>query len=306
MKIYYGVNDNSIDVTNICMEKLNNDNIITIPSGDLNRANYFTDPLPGVHKKIIIHNDNDIKEFDEYTQIKINTVDNSISIINNTSNKNEINTKIEEIHSKLKIKYGNFKEELPEQKMVTQYLTGNEKVLEIGGNIGRNSLVIAAILASSSSSSGNDTNLVTLESDENIAKQLTENRDLNNFNFHIECSALSKRKLIQKDWNTKPSDILEKDHKWVNTITLDDLKSKYNIEFDTLVLDCEGAFYYILMDMPEILNNINLIIMENDYHNIEHKRYVDNILYKYGFKKIYSKQGGWGPCQNFFFETWSK
>jgi hypothetical protein len=63
---------------------------------------------------------------------------------------------------------------------------------------------------------------------------------------------------------------------WVSTITLEQLKSKYNIEFDTLVLDCEGAFYYILMDMPEILNNINLIIMENDYWDISKKNYIDN------------------------------
>jgi len=59
-------------------------------------------------------------------------------------------------------------------------------------------------------------------------------------------------------------------YKWVKTITYDDLKLKYKINFDTLVLDCEGAFYYILMDMPEILENIKLIIMENNYHNFSH------------------------------------
>jgi len=59
-------------------------------------------------------------------------------------------------------------------------------------------------------------------------------------------------------------------YKWVKTITYDDLKLKYKINFDTLVLDCEGAFYYILMDMPEILKNIKLIIMENNYHNFSH------------------------------------
>jgi len=30
-------------------------------------------------------------------------------------------------------------------------------------------------------------------------------------------------------------------YKWVNTITLDEVKKKYNIDFDTLVLDCEGC-----------------------------------------------------------------
>lgn len=296
MKIYYGITNNTIDVTSICMEKMIHNDIITIPFGDNNRAHYFTDPLDGIHKKIIIENNYVITEYDEFTQITINTLNNTITtIIEN----NDINNKIQNIQSKLIIKYGNFNEELPEQKMVVRYLTGNEKVLEIGGNIGRNSLVIASILE-------NSNNLVTLECDVNIANQLTENRDLNNLNFYVECSALSNRKLIQKGWDTIPSDTLKQGYTWVNTITLENLKTKYNIVFDTLVLDCEGAFYYILMDMPEILNNINLIIMENDYLDISKKNYIDNILIQNNFITDYTECGGWGPCFNNFFEVWKK
>jgi len=129
---------------------------------------------------------------------------------------------------------------------------------------------------------------------------------LNNFNFHIESSALSNRKLIQKGWDTIPSDTLIDGYTWVETITLEKLKNKYNIEFDTLLLDCEGAFYYILMDMPEILDNINLIIMENDYHDISKKTYIDNILVNNNFYRDYVQSGGWGPCYNNFFEVWKK
>lgn len=35
--------------------------------------------------------------------------------------------KLSLIHSKLKIKHGNFDDEFPEQRMATKYLTGNEK-----------------------------------------------------------------------------------------------------------------------------------------------------------------------------------
>lgn len=122
-----------------------------------------------------------------------------------------------------------------------------------------------------------------LNQDENTAKLLKENRDINNLNFHIENSALSMRKLIQKGWDTIPSDVLLDGYKWINTITFNEIKDKYNIEFDTLVLDCEGAFYYILMDMPEILNNIKLIILENDYPNVSHRSYVGEILLKNNF-----------------------
>lgn len=296
MQILYGISSiNSIDVTNICLSKLTINNVITIPVGDNNRAKFFTDPFDGILKKIIILNNGDIIEYDASTQVKINIKDNTTETIS----QNDIDEKIKNIHSKLNIKYGTFNEELPEQKMAVRYLTGTEKVLEIGGNIGRNSLIIASILQDNS-------NFVTLECDLNIANQLIENRDLNNFKFYVENSALSNRRLIQKGWDTIPSDTLIEGYSWVNTITLDNLKNKYNIEFDTLVLDCEGAFYYILMDMPEILNNIKLIIMENDYWDISKKNYVDEILIKGGFYLEYYESGGWGPCFNNFFEVWKK
>jgi FkbM family methyltransferase len=294
MKIFYGITNNNIDVTDICMKKLKKNNIIEIPCGDINRANYFTDPVFGVHKRIFIDNNGNISHYDEFMQVKIDILNNVVTTIH----ENDINNRLKNIHSQLKIEYGSFYEELPEQKMVVRYLKGNEKVLEIGGNIGRNSLVIASILESN--------NLVTLECDVNIAQQLIRNRDLNNLNFHIECSALSNRKLIQKGWDTIVSDILIEGYNWINTITLDELTNKYNIEFDTLVLDCEGAFYYILMDMPEILNNINLIIMENDYQDISEKEYIDNVLLQNNFNRDYVESGGWGPCYNHFFEVWKK
>ena len=295
MKIYYGITNNVIDVTDICFERLINNNIITIPFGDINRAYYFTDPIVGVHKSIFIENFGITTEYNEYIKIKINTLNNTIETIN----KLETDTNLQTLQLKLKLNYGSFRDEYPEQRMSFNFLNGNEKVLEIGGNIGRNSLIIASLLNDSS-------NLVSLESDNNIAKQLTENRDLNNLNFNIEPSALSKRKLIQKDWDTIPSDVLLDGYSWINTITLEQLKKKYNINFDTLILDCEGAFYYILMDMPEILNNINLIIMENDYHDINHKNYIDEILKSNNFYTVYQEAGGWGPCFDKFFEVWKR
>ena len=298
MKILYGIFGNTIDVTTICLSKLlNNNNMIIIPSGDINRAIYFPDPIFETLKKIFIMTDYDVTEYDDFYTIKIDITNNTVTTINIHDTINKMN----DIHSILKINYGDLNFEIPEQRMVIHYLTGNEKVLEIGGNIGRNSLVIAHILKQK----GNN-NLVTLECDTNIANQLIENRNLNNFTFHVENSALSKRKLIQKGWDTLASDTLQEDYHWVNTITLNDLNNKYKIDFDTLILDCEGAFYYILLDMPEILNNINLIIMENDYYDISQKNYIDEILKKNNFYTDYVEVGGWYPCYNNFYEVWKK
>jgi len=324
MKILYGAIETWIDVSDICLQKLKRGDTIVIPFGDIVRASIFTDPCVGVHKKIVVITDDtdhlnsdgvSRNEFDAGYTIRINVATGTIvDTVNERVAAAETNNKISSMHSKLILKYGTFMDELPEQKMVARYFTGTEKVLEIGGNIGRNSLIIASILNSNRdiSASVDDTNrmldFVSLESDENIANQLRENALLNKLSFHIESSALSKRRLMQRGWDTvvNDTDTLFYGYKWVNTITLDQLRAKYNIEFDTLVLDCEGAFYYILMDMPEILDSIKLIVMENDYHVAREKQYVDDTLINNGFYRDYVESGGWGPCQPTFFEVWKR
>jgi FkbM family methyltransferase len=300
MKIYYGTEQIKIEITELCINKLKRNNKIIIPAGDRERANYFSDPVPGVVKKVFIERFGNEEEYDFFYRLIINLEDNSIEVINEIPIRREIEMKIRKLHSKLNLKYGNFSEELPEQKMAIRYLTGNEKVLEIGGNIGRNSLIIGELLGN------NSVNFVSLESDSEIANQLKENRNSNAMLFNVEASALSKRKLIQRNWDTIPSDVLLDGYKWVNTIDYEGLISKYGIDFDTLVIDCEGAFYYILMDMPEILNNIKLIIMENDYYDINKKNYVNQILESNGFYVDYVESGGWGPCYGNFYEVWKK
>lgn len=305
MKILYGTKTNNIDVTKYCLENLVQNNVLIIPSGDVTRASMFSDPVYGTLKAIYVvleSEENRTLEYLYYQVIKIDFNENIISVYNDrrSMNDTDINALINYIHNKLPLKHGIFMHELPEQKMVARYLRGDEKVLEIGGNIGRNSLVISYILGE------NNKNMVCLESDPKSAEQLRENRDNNGYSFHIENSALSMRKLIQKDWETIPSDTLLEGYEWVNTITYEELQAKYGIDFDTLVLDCEGAFYYILKDMEEILENVKLIIMENDYKEMEHKKYIDGVLLKRGFHREYVECGGWGPCVYEFYEVWEK
>jgi FkbM family methyltransferase len=310
IKIEYGIVGKLVDVTSIALLKLTKNSIVFIPSSDEARAKYFNDHLVGVLKTVFItttFTEEPITiECDHLTKLYIDIQMKQIYMNDDAPfniQKAHLTNKqlLTAIHYKYKLDYGSFQHEYPEQLMAATYLTGNEKVLEIGANIGRNSIVIAHILQKS-----NNNNFVTLECDKNIATQLTHNRDINNLGFFIETSALSNRKLIQKGWDTIASDVVLDGYTPVNTITWDELNAKYNIAFDTLVLDCEGALYYILMDMPEMLTNINLIIMENDYHDITHKKYIDNVLKNNGFNVDYTEAGGWGPCYNYFFEVWKK
>lgn len=304
--IKYGIINNNIDVTDIALTKCMKQNIIFIPKNDTARASYFSDPLVNILKSIFIIINNSCFEIDHSKNIYIDTIKNQIYTDENVpKNIREIHTnphdKLINIHSQLQIENGSLSQEFPEQMMSVTYLTGYEKVLELGGNIGRNSLIIGHILRQKENN-----NFVTLECDSDICKQLINNRDLNNMTFYIENSALSKRKLIQLGWDTIVSDVVLPGYKPVSIISYDELKEKYNIDFDTLVLDCEGAFYYILMDMPEILNGINLIMMENDYRDYNHKLFIDDVLRKNNFNVVYQQQGGWEPCYNVFFEVWKR
>ena len=309
--IKYGIDDNQMDVTEIALNACVIKNILFIPRGDLNRSHIFSDPLINILKKIYIKNNinEELQTCEDTEEVFIDIKENKIYItdvpedIRNVFAKTYFHAldKLNKIHSHITLDFGSLKDEFPEQLMVARYLTGTEKVLEIGGNIGRNSMIIGHILKQKQNN-----NFVTLESDTGISGQLIHNRNKNNMNFFVENSALSKRKLIQKDWDTMVSDVVLNGYFPVNIISWEELNAKYNIVFDTLVLDCEGAFYYILMDMPEILTNIKTIIMENDYWEIEKKEYVDNILKQNNFSVSYSEKGGWGPCKDRFFEVWVK
>lgn len=317
----YGLKDSMIDITNICLTRLLHNNIILIPQRDimvkqvLRKSGEMFDtsevPISFIHiyenNTLFydsIHEDYMCIDFDRNMMyIGIGNVPENI--VNNIYNSSCFEHKLWYIQSQLKLDTGFFYEEYSEQLMATQFLTGNEKVLELGGNIGRNSLVISYIL-----NKCNNTNFVTLETNKMYCDVLAFHRDTNNLHFHIENSALSNRKLIQKDWTTIPSDIVLEGWSNVNTITFDELCRKYDIEFDTLIIDCEGAFFQILLDMRNILTNIKTIIMENDYTETWQKQCVDYILQQNGFKVVQALPLGlpieWVKCVENFYEVWKK
>ena len=296
MQAYYGIESNKINITKKVLDTCLINNIIYISTGV--RVPLFGDPICGTHKFIFIKTASNLTfKYDDTTNVMFDTLRNTD--LSNQINPIDYTAKLAGLHSTLKLNHGSFQHEYPEQLMSTRFLKGDERVLELGGNIGRNTLIIASLLNDSK-------NLVSLECDLGNAALLKENRDINNLHFHIESSALSKRPLIQKGWDTIVSDTLLPGYSPVNTVTYDKLIEKYGLDFDTLVVDCEGALYHILIDMPEILNGIKLIIMENDYHDIEHKNSVDNAFTTAGFECTYRERGGWGPCYNMFYEVWEK
>lgn len=292
------------DVTNLALMKCYRDGRLYIPGTDFERSWLFGDPCPNHLKELeITFNDGNGEKMMTYP-IKIggflNLDRKSIkhkAWLYQTYDSSE--EKLMDIQKLLWLLGGDFKEEYPEQLLSVEFIPSNAKVLELGSNIGRNTLIIASLLE-------NEHNLVTLECNAETVKILSCNKYNNEMDFQIEPSALSARKLYVSGWvsyteESKPVNATE-----VKTISWPDFQSKYKIEFDTLVADCEGALYHILQDAPEMLESIKLIIVENDYTNPEHKLEVDKIFTNNGFQVVKSVAGGWGQFKENFYEVWKR
>jgi len=281
MKFYYGIENQYVDITTKVLDNCLVNQTIAIPRGDVTRALIFGDPLPGILKHIkVINKINDEINTLIYDATQPIIIDYPYEYKKLSRQEwwdqegcfiTDKQQQLDNLHNYLKIEYGNIKEEYPEQLMAITYINPDDTVLEIGANIGRNTCIIAQILS-------DDKRLVTLECNPTHVEQLKVNRNKNGFNFFIESSALSKRPLIQRGWDTKVSETIPDGYFKVNTIDWSNLQLKYNLQFNTLVADCEGALYYILQDEPDFLKDFKKIIMENDYYDLSHKQYVDSNL----------------------------
>lgn len=86
LNVHYGLVNVNVNINDILINKCMRQNIIYIPSNDIERASIFGDPLQNILKFIIIYNDNiPISLNDENTTIYINTDTNEI-ISHNTLN----------------------------------------------------------------------------------------------------------------------------------------------------------------------------------------------------------------------------
>ena len=69
--IKYGIANNNIDVTGVCRDKCIDNEILTIPSGDHERAAIFGDPIPYVLKSIFIEFNSDKNKLNKSVGISL-------------------------------------------------------------------------------------------------------------------------------------------------------------------------------------------------------------------------------------------
>lgn len=120
-------------------------------------------------------------------------------------------------------------------------------------------------------------NLVCLETNTILYNLLKEH------NLNAENCVLSKRPMVQKDDMVLPCHIDVPGYTRVNTIDFEMIQNKY-FKIDTLIVNTKNALFYILSDFPNLLENINLIILKIDFTELQKYNFVKKHLEN--FKKI--------------------
>jgi len=186
--------------------------------------------------------------------------------------------KLEELYIQLS-KYNNsdmnlrINIERPEQELIAKYLPYDCCVLELGGESGTTSLLINKIIKDPSKH-------VIIEPSSNSIPKLYKTANIYDAKYKIVHGFIGlNRDIHKKLW---PECEVSKMY------DLDSINKLVNSKFDVLVVDCEGAFYNILNEFPDILDNIKLIIIENDgpQENVKHIR---NKLKNNKFNLIHSQ-----------------
>lgn len=177
--------------------------------------------------------------------------------------------------------------EVHEALLISKHLTNPKRVvLELGGNVGRASVVIGSILDQS-------TNHVVVEPGE--TDTLKQNLKLNHLNSCVINAAISNIPLRLDGWNSNPAATAEDGN--VDLTNLADVHRicKLPKSFDTIVADCEGCLLPVLKDNQSILDDVNLIIVENDWASNADFEEFSALTSRHGFKSVECQENqDWG------------
>lgn len=298
----YGIGDTWLDCTTQLSQSAYN-RLVHIPLGDCARCRLIgSDPVIGTKKVIkIIGVSNEVV----LTENESAWIDLASGAIATNPDCHDIDS----IHQGYNLITGSKLDELPEQLMIARFLVGDEKVLELGGNIGRATAVIAEIQRRA----GLGGTLVTLETLSQEAETLIALRDANGFKYDVVNAALSEKRLVQNGWNTivVPDDhITQSPWADVSTINFKDYISKFGYP-TTVVADCEGALFNILRDTPELFRDVTKLLIENDFPTPDTAEWVWRFLRRNGFSPVYTEplvghMNAFPYTRDVFFQAWIK
>lgn len=177
--------------------------------------------------------------------------------------------------------------EAEEARYLKKYLPPEAKVLELGSCLGYVSCLINNILIHKDQH-------IAMEANPNLIPWIEKNREANNCSFHVENSIVSPHKIntfyIHKlivGGSTKRKTPKKTE---VPGFTIIDLQKKYNIDFDTLVMDIEGGELNLLRNFKGHISGFKRIFFEiHPFAGIlteEEAQECEDILKEIGFTMV--------------------
>ena len=172
--------------------------------------------------------------------------------------------------------------EYREQELANTYITSDDVVLELGARYGTVSCIINKKL-------NNKKNQVVVEPDERVWESLERNKKNNECEFHIVKGFISNKTLDLtnksdcKGYGTTAIDVVNSN---IPSFTLNQIKTKYKLQFNVLVADCEGFLEIFFDENPELYQELNMVIFESDYTNKCNYDKIRNNLLDNGFRAI--------------------
>lgn len=151
-------------------------------------------------------------------------------------------------------------EEIPERISAYYYIEPNDVVLELGGNVGGVSQVIASKLK-------NPSNLVVIEPGYKEVRKLKELAGYYGFNIYNGPIVSTGVNVLCKYENANSYINCKKVHFPVkNNITFSRLQKLFGLRFNVLVIDCEGCYEDILEEglNTDLFDGIEKILIEWD------------------------------------------
>ena len=175
------------------------------------------------------------------------------------------------------------KVEKHEQELSKKYIKKDDIVLELGARYGSVSCIINSNLL-------NKNNQVSVEPDSRVWDALEKNKKINNCEFNIVKGFIGEKKMdltnLDCHYGGYGSTFIYNDNSKIESYTLDEIKKKYNLNFNVLVADCEGFLEVFFDENPTFYNDLRLIIFEADYPNKCNYNKIRKSLIKHNFKSI--------------------
>jgi FkbM family methyltransferase len=148
--------------------------------------------------------------------------------------------------------------EREEQLHVLQYVPADATVLELGARYGTVSCVVSSVL-------NEPTHHVAVEPDVTVRTSLQHNRQTHDGKFAIYDGVVSRFPVyIMRDGYCTRVCTSGKASCQAKNMSYDDLEKTYNMKFDCIVADMEGAFLTFLQENQSKLAGINSVLFESD------------------------------------------